>query len=129
MAKVLIIDDDTDFQQATQLVLEKHDFEVVSAYDPGEGIRKVQEENPDLIILDVIMPSDFEGFDVARKIRENLRLRELPILLLTAVHTEKEVPYRFGPHEEWLPVDYFMDKPVDPDVLVAKVKELLNISG
>lgn len=71
----------------------------------------------------------FEGFDVARKIRENLRLRELPILLLTAVHTEKEVPYRFGPHEEWLPVDYFMDKPVDPDVLVAKVKELLNISG
>jgi DNA-binding response OmpR family regulator len=129
MAKVLIIDGDTDFQQATQLVLKKHDFEVVSAYDPEEGIRKVQDENPDLIILDVIMPSDLEGFDVARKIRENLRLRELPILLLTAVHTEKEVPYRFGPHEEWLPVDYFMDKPVDPDVLVAKVKELLNISG
>ncbi len=129
MAKVLIIDDDTGFQQATRLVLEKHDFEVVSAYDPEEGITKVQDENPDLIILDVLMPNDFEGFDVARKIREDLRLRELPILLLTAVHSEKEVPYRFGPHEEWLPVDFFMDKPVDPDVLVAKVKEFLNISG
>ena len=129
MAKILIIDDDTDFQQAIQLVLEKHDFEVVSAYDPEEGITKVKDENPDLIILDVLMPNAFEGFDVARKIREDLGLRELPILLLTAVHTEKEVPYRFGPHEEWLPVDFFMDKPVDPDVLVAKVKEFLNISG
>ena len=129
MAKILIIDDDTDFQQAIQLVLEKHDFEVVSAYDPEEGITKVKDENPDLIILDVLMPNAFEGFDVARKIREDLGLRDLPILMLTAVHTEKEVPYRFGPHEEWLPVDFFMDKPVDPDVLVAKVKEFLNISG
>jgi len=56
-------------------------------------------------------------------------MRDLPILLLTAVHTEKQVPYRFGPHEEWLPVDYFMNKPVTPNVLVNKVKELLNIPG
>ena len=128
MAKVLIIDDDVEFQQAIELVLEKNDFEVASAYDPEEGLKKVADENPDMVILDVLMPSDFDGFDVARKIRKDLGLRELPILLLTAVHTEKEIPYRFGPHEEWLPVDYFMDKPVDPDVLVEKVKELLNIS-
>jgi CheY-like chemotaxis protein len=127
MPKILIIDDDRDFQYATRIVLEKNDFEVASAYNPEEGIEKVQSQNPDLVILDVIMPSDYEGFDVARKIREELKLRELPIILLTAVHTEKKVPYRFAPHEQWLPVDYFLDKPVEPDVLVTKVKEFLNI--
>jgi len=127
MHKILIIDDDKDFQDALRLVLEDHGFDVISAYDPEEGTEKVQSEKPDLVILDVLMPSNYEGFDVARKIREKLKMKELPILLLTAVHTEKKVPYRFAPHEEYLPVDYFMDKPVEPDVLLEKVNELLNI--
>jgi CheY-like chemotaxis protein len=127
MSKILVIDDDKDFQETTRIVLEKNDFEVVSAYNPEEGLEKVQSEKPDLVILDVLMPSDFEGFEVARKIREELKLLELPVILLTAVHGEKKVPYRFAPHEEWLPVDFFFDKPVAPDVLVSKVKEFLNI--
>lgn len=127
MSKILIIDDDKDFQSSTRLVLEKENLEVVSAYGPEEGIKKVQDEKPDLIILDVIMPNDYEGFDVARKIREDLELRKLPIILLTGIHDVKEVPYRFAPHEEWLPVDYFFDKPVEPGVLILKVRELLNI--
>jgi two-component system alkaline phosphatase synthesis response regulator PhoP len=127
MPKILVIDDDRDFQETTRIVLEKSGFMVVSAYKPEEGLEKVQSENPDLVILDVLMPSDFEGFEVARKVREELKLLKLPIILLTAVHGEKKVPYRFAPHEQWLPVDYFFDKPVAPDVLVGKVKELLNI--
>jgi len=127
MPKILMIDDDKDLQEMTRLVLEKNGFEVLSAYNPEEGLQKVQSENPDLVILDVLMPSDFEGFEVARKIREELKLLKLPIILLTAVHGEKKVPYRFGPHEQWLPVDYFFDKPVHPDVLVTKIKEFLNI--
>ena len=127
MPKILVIDDDKDFQETTRIVLEKNDFQVVSAYDPDEGLQKVQSEAPDLVILDVMMPSGFEGFDVARKIREELKLLKLPIVLLTAVHGAKKVPYRFAPDEQWLPVDYFYDKPVAPDVLVSKVKEYLNI--
>jgi DNA-binding response OmpR family regulator len=127
MPKILVIDDDKDFQEITRIVLEKNDFQVISAYDADEGLQKVKSETPDLVILDVMMPSDFEGFDVARKIREELKLLKLPIVLLTAVHGTKKVPYRFAPHEQWLPVDYFYDKPVAPDVLVAKVKEYLNI--
>lgn len=127
MPKILMIDDDKDLQEMTRLVLEKNGFEVLSAYNPEEGLQKVQSENPDLVILDVLMPSDFEGFEVARKIREELKLLKLPIILLTAVHGEKKVPYRFAPHEQWLPVDYFFDKPVQPDVLVTKIKEFLNI--
>jgi CheY-like chemotaxis protein len=128
MPKILVIDDDKDFQEATRIVLEKNDFQVVCAYDPDEGLQKVQSETPDLVILDVMMPSGFEGFDVARKIREELKLLKLPIVLLTAVHGAKKVPYRFAPDEQWLPVDYFYDKPVAPDVLVSKVKEYLNIT-
>ncbi len=127
MPKILMIDDDKDLQEMTRLVLEKNGFEVLSAYNPEEGLQKVQSENPDLVILDVLMPSDFEGFEVARKIREDLKLLKLPVILLTAVHGEKKVPYRFAPHEQWLPVDYFFDKPVQPDVLVTKIKEFLNI--
>jgi len=127
MSKILIVDDDKDLQDMTRLVLEEKGFSVVSAYGPEEGLQMVQSEKPDLIILDVLMPDNYEGFDVARTIREKLGLRELPIILLTAVHMEKKVPYRFAPHEEYLPVDYFFDKPVQPEVLVTKVKELLNI--
>jgi len=129
MQKILIIDDDKDFQDAVRMVLEDHGFNVASAYGPEEGMAKVKSENPDLLILDVLMPTNYEGFDVARKIREELKMKELPILLLTAVHTEKQVPYRFAPHEEYLPVDYFLDKPVKPSVLLEKVNELLNIAG
>jgi DNA-binding response OmpR family regulator len=127
MPKILVIDDDKDFQEITRIVLEKNDFRVVPAYTVEEGLQKVQSESPDLVILDVMLPSDFEGFEIARKIREDLKLLKLPIILLTAVHGTKKVPYRFAPHEQWLPVDYFYDKPVAPDVLVAKVKEYLNI--
>ena len=112
MHKIIIIDDDEDFQYAMKLVLEKRRFMVVAAYSPDDGIEKVKSEHPDLVILDVMMPSSFEGFDVTRKIREELNLRSLPIILLTAVHEVKKVPYRFAPDEEWLPVDYFYDKPV-----------------
>lgn len=126
MKKILIIDDDPDFQEITRRTLEERGLAVCSAYTPDEGVEKVGVEKPDLVILDVLMPSDYEGFDVARKIREDLGLRDLPILMLTAVHDIKKVPYRFAPDETWNPVDVFLDKPVDPDMLVEKTEELLG---
>ncbi|MFW6139392.1 MAG: response regulator [Spirochaetota bacterium] len=127
MSKILIIDDDRDFQESIQMVLESNNFETASAYDSEEGINKIRSENPDLVILDVVLPSNYEGFEVARKVREELDIKKLPIIILTAVHDKKRVPYRFAPDEQWLPVDYFFDKPVKPDTLLAKIKEILNI--
>ena len=129
MPKVLIIDDDKDFQLATAAMLKNGGLETASAFNADEGKEKVISEKPDLVILDVMMPNGYEGFDLARTIREDLKNRELPIILLTAVHAAKKVPYRFGPDEQYLPVDFFYDKPVDPEVLLNKVKELLNIVG
>ena len=129
MPKILVVDDDKDIQETMRIILEKSGFEVASAYNPEEGLAEVQAQKPDLVVLDVLMPSNYEGFDVARKIREELKMRDLPIIMLTAVHDVKKVSYRFAPNEEWLPVDYFFDKPVEPTVLVAKIREILNISA
>ena len=126
MAKILVIDDDPDFNYVMQTVLEAHDFEVETATTPEEGINKVLNTGPDLVILDVMMPTGYEGFDVAREIREKHNLTELPIVVLTNVHDVRKVPYRFAPDEDYLPVDVFLDKPVEPEALVDIIKEMLG---
>ena len=126
MANVLVIDDDPDFLEATRLVLAKADFAVDTALTAEEGIRKVKDDAPDLVVLDVMMPTGYEGFDVARTLREELQLRDLPIIILTSVHEKKKVPYRFAPDENYLPVDVFLDKPVPAEELIAKIEELLG---
>jgi len=126
MAKILIIDDDPDFNYVMQTVLEAHDFEVETATTPEEGIDKVLNTKPDLVILDVMMPTGYEGFDVAREIREKHNLADLPIVILTNVHEVRKVPYRFAPDKEYLPVDVFLDKPVKPEHLVDTIQEMLG---
>jgi len=132
MSKILVIDDDPDFLWAVQAVLEAYDFEVDTATTPEEGISKVESTEPDLVILDVLMPTGhlmplgYEGFKVARVIREEQHRTKLPIVILTNVHNVKQVPYRFAPDEEYLPVDVFLDKPVEPKALVEIVKEMLG---
>lgn len=126
MAKILVIDDDQDLLDAVRLMLEKAHFEVEDARTPEQGIEKVESVAPDLVILDVMMPSDYEGFAVARSIREDLNMRDLPIVILSCIHERKQVPYRFAPDESYLPVDVFLDKPIDIDRLLATVKELLG---
>jgi len=126
MPKILVIDDEPDFLLAVQMVLEANDFEMETATTPEEGINKVLSAKPDLVILDVMMPTGYEGFDVAREIREKHRLIELPILMLTSIHRSKKVPYRFTPDEEYLPVDVFLDKPIEPEALVDTIREMLG---
>lgn len=127
MSKILIIDDDIDFCLNCRVALEAAGFEVSDANTPEEGLKKVQSEEPDLVILDVLMPSQYEGFEVARRIREDLGRKNLPILILSAVHEVKEMPYHFEPNGTYLPVEAFLDKPVPPETLVRKVEEMLGI--
>jgi DNA-binding response OmpR family regulator len=126
MAKILVIDDDPDFCLAVRIVIEAHGFEMEEAATPEEGISKVLNVEPDLVILDIMMPTDYEGFDVAREIREKHKLIDLPILMLTSIHKTKKVPYRFAPDESYLPVDTFLDKPIEPEQLVGIIQEMLG---
>ena len=130
MAKILIIDDDPDIVLALRLCLEDAGYEIVEACSGNEGLEKVKSENPDLIVLDVMMGTATEGFQVALALRstdpksEYAPYHHIPILMLTAIHTT--TPLRFGPDEEYLPVDDFIDKPLDPSLLIQKVKDLLT---
>jgi DNA-binding response OmpR family regulator len=126
MPKILIIDDDEDLLLALQIALEAHGFDVQTATTSRQGIAKILSAEPDLLILDVIMETEYEGFEVARTLREKYHRRELPIVMLSAIHTVKEVPYRFAPDEEYLPVDIFLDKPIKPDALVRTIREVLG---
>jgi CheY-like chemotaxis protein len=130
MAKILMIDDDPDILTAIRIPLEASGHEFFEALSGEEGLEKIKESNPDLIILDVMMETATEGFQMSLKLRdrspdsEYAAYRDIPILMLTAIHTT--TPLRFAPDEDYLPVDAFLDKSADPDQLLAKVDELLN---
>ena len=126
MKRVLLIDDDPDFHEAMDIVLSQNDMDVVSAYTPDEALEKAVSSKPDVIILDVMMPTGYEGFEIARKLREDLNMRSIPILIISSVHTIKKIPYRFAPDETWIPVDIFLDKPVNAAFLIHKLNELLG---
>ncbi len=127
--KILIIDDDDDLVYAMRLPLEAAGFKVSRAASGDEGLKCVKDLNPDLIILDVMMDTTTAGFQVSLALRnkdphsEYAAYREIPILMLTAIHST--TPLRFGPDQEFLPVDAFIEKPIEPNALVARVRELL----
>ena len=130
MPKILVIEDDADMVMAIRMPLEANDYEVFAAVTGEEGLKKVKEVEPDLIILDVMMETTTAGFQVSLQLRnpdedsEYAAYRHIPILMLTAIHTTTSL--RFGPDEAYLPVDDFVDKPVDPDVLLEKVRALTS---
>ena len=128
-SKILIIEDDTDLVAALKILLETRDYKVSTAFDPEEGNTKLHQERPDLIILDVMFGSKGEskGFDFAQKIRYDKQYADIPILMLTAINTEKPF-FNFSPETdgEFLPVDSFIDKPVKTEELYKKVEELIN---
>ncbi len=127
---ILIIDDDPDMVEALSMPLEAHGYRVIHAANGELGLRMVKEQKPDLIILDVMMETITSGFQVSLALRspdpnsEYAAYRDIPILMLTSIHST--TPLRFGPDQDYLPVDAFVDKPVDPDKLVAQVDMLVS---
>jgi len=130
MAKILIIDDDPDMVLAARLCLEGAGHQVIEAGGGTSGRAAVRSAKPDLIILDVMMDTTTEGFQVALKLRSPdpaspyYPYRNIPILMLTAIHQTS--PIRVSPEEDYLPVDSFIDKPIEPDHLIAEVERLLE---
>ncbi len=121
MALIAIIDDDKDIVEATALILKANGYDIVKAYDPVEGYRIVKENEPNLIILDVMMNEPDDGFFLAQKLRrEGINT---PILMYTSI--SKAIGLEFG-KSEIVPVDDFVEKPVSSDELLEKVKELLK---
>ncbi len=128
-ADILIIDDDKDLVNSIEIILQTKNYKVRSAFNGKEGYGKIEKKIPDLILLDVMMATDTEGFDLAYKLKENPKYRGIPIIMITSF-TQKmaeEGPESFQ-HilgEAW-PVSSFLEKPVDPEVLLSMVEKVLS---
>jgi CheY-like chemotaxis protein len=127
-AKILIIDDDPDFTETVQAMLESADYQVITAADGQKGLDLVREEEPDLIVLDVMMDSMYEGFSVMSTLRgtpEFIDFRDTPIIMASAVKQEYGSRFSLPEGGEDLQGDVFMDKPVKPKELLETVARLL----
>jgi len=124
MPKILLVDDDSDFLEATKQILAANRYEVITAKDGEEGIAKARYENPDLILLDVIMPG-MDGFTVCYELRKSPQTRPIPIIMLTAVGQQFSKPdYGVEIAIDHLADDY-IDKPVDTATLLKKIEKHL----
>jgi DNA-binding response OmpR family regulator len=127
---VLIIDDDPDFVEITKEILETKQYQVRSALNPDEGFSKLEEEIPDFLILDIMMGRGAGGFVLARKIRKDSRFNNMPILMLTSMTEQTGFDFpgqRIS--EKFLPVDDYVEKGIEPQVLLDKIEQLLAKKG
>lgn len=123
---ILVVDDDSTFAESIRDLLEAYGYLVLTASDGSEGLKIAFEAKPDLMILDVMMATNTEGFDVARRIRNIPELRDMPIILVTGIVQTMHLPQTPQPDDNWLPVDRILEKPIDPSRLVKEVDHVLN---
>jgi len=133
-ARILVVEDDVDAAEAVKTILESAGHQVSIAESAPKAWEAVRAQPPDLILLDVMMPSGTEGFHFVWDLRnaDDQKLREVPIVILSAIH--EATPLRFYPTEgddtygpgEYLPVQAFLDKPVEPKQLLDQVAALLK---
>jgi DNA-binding response OmpR family regulator len=127
--RLIIIDDDPDFVGGIKSVLEKAEYQVDTAYNPKDGFQALQARHYDLLLLDIMMGRGAEGIALARKIRKDPKLREMPVLIITGVR--EQIAFLFpgqAVHPNFVDVDELVEKPVEPKLLLEKVDALLKAS-
>lgn len=127
--RVLVVDDDPDVRLFSVTVLEEHGYTPLEAADGEEGMKKVQQENPDLVILDILMPKE-SGIRLYRDMKTDKSLKKIPVIVLSGIaeksfQRSQKALTEFGGEKVPEP-DAYLEKPVDPDVLAAKIKEVIG---
>lgn len=127
--RLLMIDDDPDFVEVIVSILEDADYEVDAKYNPDDGFQALKTGSYDLLLLDVLMGRGAEGIMIARKIGDDEKLRETPILIITGMREQIAFLFPGQPvHPSFVPVDELIEKPVEPDLLLEKVSKLLQLA-
>ena len=126
-AKILIVDDDVDLTAAMRAILESEQYTVVTAPAKEEGMEKVRTEKPDLVMLDVMMITWQDGFEMASDIKKDDEVKDIPILMLTGVKGKTGIDFKSTAGDPtWCPVDKFLDKPLESNILLEEVRKLLS---
>lgn len=122
-AKILIIEDDPSAVRFAQYALEQEGYQVLTAGDGVEGLRMAQQEEPDLLVLDVMLPG-MDGFEVCHRLRTTASTAKLPILMLSVKgrESDRSTGLKVG-------ADEYLTKPTSPSQLVASVERLLARKG
>lgn len=125
--KILVIDDDVDLCDSLRVLFENAGYATIVATDRSEGMEKIRTERPDLIVLDVVMDTWQDGFEMSRELKNDPGFRDTPILMLTCIAGMTGIDVKSAAGDPvWLPVDGFLDKPASPKVLLAEVGRLLT---
>ena len=127
-ARILMVDDDKVLVAATKVVLESKGYQVSTAYDGDEGLAKAKAEKPDLILLDIIMPTQ-DGFTVCEQIKSDPEMEKIPILIMTSFAQDKgktNIPANAGLSLE---AEGYVDKPVSPEQLLGLIEKMLASSS
>ena len=126
-AKIVIADDDPDIRDSLKAILESQQYTVVTAVDKTDGLEKIRAEKPDLAILDVMMSTWEDGFEMSRELKKDPQFKDMPILMLTGIKNETGVDFKVAAGDPaWCPVDTYLEKPIEPDILLAEVAKLLS---
>jgi DNA-binding response OmpR family regulator len=127
--KLLMIDDDPDFVSGIKAILDNAGFEVDVAYNPKDGLNALQTKQYDLLLLDIMMGRGAEGIMIARKLRKDVKLRELPVLIMTGMREQIAFLFPGEPiHPRFVEIDELVEKPVEPKMLLEKVNSLIAAS-
>lgn len=124
--KILIIDDDKDYGEALKIVLENSGYEVHHALNIRDGRKFVEGQQPNLIILDVMMDKHTDGFDLCYDLKHDESCRKIPIMMVTAV-TDK-TGFKFSPETdgEYLQADEYVSKPIPVSELLSRVNKMIG---
>ncbi|MFB3880642.1 MAG: response regulator [Armatimonadota bacterium] len=118
--KIMAVDDERHIVRLIQVNLERSGYQVVTAFDGTEALRKVETEKPDVIVLDVMMPK-MDGFEVLKRLQANPETREIPVIMLTAKAQDADV------FRGWSSgVSAYLTKPFNPLELITFVKRILS---
>jgi len=124
--KILVVDDDIDVLESRRIVLEHNNYEVETATNVEVAREILGKEKIDLILLDVMMEKDTDGFTFAQELKKHDRFKKIPIIMITAVNQRTKFKFDIETDGDFLPVEKFMEKPIDPDDLIVTIRGLLK---
>ncbi len=126
--KIFIVDDDNDIIDAISMVLTKHGYQVASSLTASDALAKIKKERPDLIILDVMFPEDpSKGFELSRLFHNDPAVKDIPVIIFSAVNIRFKLGFsKKEIDDDWMPVKEFVEKPIEPEKLLAVIKKILG---
>lgn len=127
--KILVIDDDEEYTAALACMLSNQGYEIQCAANGEDGLTLARDTMPDLILLDNMMTTEREGFEVARTLHQERQLQHIPVVMITATRQVMDLPFALQPSNDWLPVQAVLEKPVKVDLLLKTVKKYLRKKG